>query len=70
MVYVIFKEKFHGKSLKGTYARKFKNLKQAQMEVKLWNSLTEQDQIKPIAVTKEKPKGFVKNKSGVLQKKK
>lgn len=68
MVYLIFKEKFRGKNIRGTYARKFKTLKQAKMEIQAWNGLTERDKIIPLAVSKEKPKGFKKNQYGVLKK--
>lgn len=58
---VIFKEKFHGKNIKGTYMQDSKTLKDSLVDTWQWNDLTDNDQITIKDV-------YVKNDDGVYQK--
>jgi|LGVF01.2.fsa_nt_gb hypothetical protein len=62
-VYVEFKEKFHGKLMKGTHLRKYKSKMDAKREVARWNALNpRRDKIIVKKIHESKPKGFRKTK--------
>lgn len=76
-VYVIFKEKFHGKMIPGTFARVHKSETVAKKEVQKWNALTMGnsppggDRLYVQQIMSTKPKGFVKTKyKGIFKLKK
>jgi len=63
VVYVEFKEKFHGKMIKGTHLRKVKSLLVAKREIALWNALNpRRDKILIKRILNSKPSGFRKTK--------
>lgn len=69
MVYVEFKEKFHGKMIKGTFLRKQPNIEEAKRQIRMWNSLTSRDKIIVKKIHSKRPVGFKKTKyKGIFKK--
>ena len=63
MVYVKFKEKFHGVNVKGIYLKKHKSVSEAKRNIARWNSLNpSRDRIIVLGMYKEKPIGFIKTR--------
>lgn len=67
MVWVNYKEKFHGKNIKGSFWKKHTTAAVARKNVKRWNSFTPQDHLTILSIRKNKPKGLKRKYKGVYE---
>ena len=65
MVWVRIREKFHGVVNPKPMWSKYKSLAHAKHETAKWNGLTSRDQLKILAVRKEKPVGIVRKYTNI-----